>query len=347
METNRYVELIAAYLSGNATAEEADQLMQWLSAAPSNRAFFEEMKYVWEASLHKPAEVSEHDKSRAWEQLQQKLWPAAGAGLQPSAAALRPLGVKKGAAAGWRLWSLRLAAAAAIALLLVVAWQQLSPPKAAEVVALRTGPGERRQLSLPDGSQVWLNANTRLTYTLTEEVRQLTLVGEAYFEVATDSLRPFRVVAGRAVAEVLGTSFNLRAYAADTAAELSVRTGRVALVAADSRQRLLLQAGQAGTIGQAGGQPARLAGASDNALAWKEQQLSFQDEPVSEVVRQLERYYGIVIVLSDPQLGNCQFTGRFEQVSLEQCLAILAATLDLRAEPIGTDSLRLRGRGCP
>lgn len=347
METNRYVELIAAYLSGNATAEEADQLMQWLSAAPSNRTFFEEMKQLWEASLHTPVELSEPDKERAWQQLAQKLWQPAAAGLQPSAEAMRPLGVKKGAPAGWRLWSLRLTAAAAVALLLVVAWQLFSPPGAPEAVAVRTGPGERRQLALPDGSRIWLNANSLLTYTFAEDARQLSLAGEAYFEVATDSLRPFRVVAGRAVAEVLGTSFNLRAYATDAAAELSVQTGRVAFAAAGSRQRLLLQAGEAAAVGQAGGQPERLAGAADNALAWKEQQLAFQDQPVSEVVRQLERYYGVAIVLSDPQLANCQFTGRFEQLSLEQCLAILAATLDLRTEPIGADSLRLRGRGCP
>jgi transmembrane sensor len=347
METNRYVELIAAYLSGNATAGEADQLMQWLSADPSNRAFFEEMKCIWEASLHSPAELSEPDKARAWQQLQQKLWPPEAVALQPSAAALRPLGENKGTPTGWRLWSLRLAAAAAVALLLIVAWQLLSPPGAPEAVMVSTGPGERRQLALPDGSRVWLNANTQLTYSFSQEARQLQLVGEAYFEVATDSLRPFRVLAGRAVAEVLGTSFNLRAYAADAAAELSVQTGRVALSAADSRQRLLLQAGEAGTVAQAGGQAARLTGAADNALAWKEQQLAFQDQPVSEVVRQLERYYGVAIVLSDPQLGNCQFTGRFEQLELGECLAILAATLDLRTEQVGADSLRLSGRGCP
>jgi ferric-dicitrate binding protein FerR (iron transport regulator) len=339
MENTRYEALIAAYLSGNITAVEKDDLMRWVAESEPNRKFFEELVDLWAAAAGDDAEPWPTPTEVAWQKLEGKLFPAAEK-MQPQGAAIRPLRSQ-------RVWIRPVAAAAAIALLIVAGWQWQQQRSANQWVAVTTAPGERRQIELPDGSQVWLNAGSTLRYQAGFQERTLELVGEAFFEVATDSLHPFRVVSGEAITTVLGTAFNLRAYPDEPEVQLKVAEGRVALSKkAAPAQRVELAAGQEGRYEKPQDELVVAESPDENALAWKEQRLIFKDESLDNIARAIRSYYGVEVEIEKPALGACRFTGQYDSISLEDLTAILSATMNLDIDRTVSNRIRIGGEGC-
>lgn len=337
MEATRYEALIAAYLSGNITAVEKDDLMRWVAESEPNQKFFEELVDLWAAAADD--DVGPWPTEVAWQKLEGKLFPSAEK-LQPQGAAIRPLRSRSA-------WMRPVAAAAAIALLVIAGWQWQQQRAAGEWVAVTTAQGQRRQLQLPDGSQVWLNAGSTLRYQAGFQERTLELVGEAFFEVATDSLHPFRVISGQAVTTVLGTSFNLRAYPDEPEVKLKVAEGRVALSKKTApTQRVELSAGQEGRYERPKDELVVAEAPDENAMAWKNQRLIFKDESLDNIARAIRSYYGVEVELEKPALGACRFTGQYDSISLEDLTAILSATMNLSIDHTRPNRISIGGKGC-
>ncbi|RZK78448.1 MAG: DUF4974 domain-containing protein, partial [Pedobacter sp.] len=171
---------------------------------------------------------------------------------------------------------------------------------------LSTANGETYQVRLPDGSLVWLNSASSLTYTasLFERGRRVVkLSGEGYFEVAKDKAHPFVVETDQQEVEVLGTQFNVNSYESIKATTLV--EGSIKIADGDLNQ--ILKPGEQGLndgvkikVG-----PANIA----EAIAWKEGYFRFNDEKMSSIVKKLERWYDVEIVLSD-NLAEQEFTGK-------------------------------------
>ncbi|MBO9732958.1 MAG: FecR domain-containing protein [Chitinophaga sp.] len=202
-----------------------------------------------------------------------------------------------------RLLFIRLAAAASIAALLgygaSLKWTALmnvlDPEQLTEKV---TGKGEKAQVALSDGSIVWLNADSKLVYpkVFKRGPRQVSLEGEAYFEVKPNSTHPFAVNAAGMTTHVLGTSFNVNAYADYNLFTLTVLTGTVKISAEqDTASFALLQANEQLTYNkQAHSFKKELVTAADD-MAWKEGKLIFRDVPMSVVALQLSHKYDITL----------------------------------------------------
>jgi transmembrane sensor len=211
-----------------------------------------------------------------------------------------------------------------------------------------TARGERATLHLSDGTLVMLGAASTLRYPadLTGSSRDVYLVGEGYFEVSHDARRPFRVHAGGATAEDLGTEFGVRAYAGDSSVRVVVAEGKVSLGAATSDQAhaAVLTRGELGrlTTGSSTASVQRVD--IDAYLGWTKGRLVFDEAPLAEVAAQLGRWYAVELRIADSSIASRRLTATFTNEPLAEVLAALAPALDVHFERRG-DTVEVRPRG--
>lgn len=249
-------------------------------------------------------------------------------------APVRPLPVRR-----WYVPALWVAAAVA---LLLIPWlrsyfNSFDPP---QQVAVSTQ-NNTYEKTLPDGSRVFLNYNSTLTYPegLAGDIRRVSLRGEAFFEVAPDPSHPFIVDANGTEIRVVGTSFNVKAY--DEAVRVDVKTGQVEVRKAQKTVALLPGEGvevQADTV-------LRMIPIDPNALAYRTQVFDFTATRLDEVAQSLSAGFHADVRLSNARLAPCRLTGRYERESLDATLAVIAETLNLTvSRQEGT--YWLNGSGC-
>ncbi|MDB4888801.1 MAG: FecR protein [Gemmatimonadetes bacterium] len=245
--------------------------------------------------------------------------------------------------------------AAAASLLLavggVLVWRTLGPMKAPgapvsiEQVAT-TGRGQRDTVRLQDGTRVVLGAASTLRYpaAFSGRTRDVYLTGEGYFDVVHDSAHPFRVHAGDATAEDVGTAFGVRAFAGDSLVQVVVAEGAVAFGAATSAEKgAVLTQGQLGRLAK-GRTVAHVERVNVDAyLGWVKGRLVFDETPLDEVAAQLERWYGVDVRIADTAHASQRLTASFANESLPDVLAVIAQTFDFRVEQRG-DAIVMRPR---
>ncbi|MET3667167.1 FecR domain-containing protein [Caulobacter sp. 1776] len=276
----------------------------------------------------------------------QAVWRRAGQDLKddPLAEALRvsALAVRP------PVWPKALAAASiAVVVLLGAAggWRYWTGREHSEVIAsdalpsFTTGVGERRAVTLSDGTRLDLDSDTRVEVAFDDKARRLTLVkGRTYIQVRRDPKRPFAVDAGDQTIVDRGTAFGVR-LSPDVVAVMLVQ-GSVAVGARGAApdhelrpgQRLVLQAGR----------PARIERFDPNiALAWREGFVEFSDTPLSEAVAEMNRYGGRRMVITDPRIGDLKISGRFELGDPDRFLRTVAMLLPVRAVRVD-DTLEIR-----
>ncbi|MDR2282964.1 MAG: FecR domain-containing protein [Sphingobacterium sp.] len=172
---------------------------------------------------------------------------------------------------------------------------------------LSTPRGGKYHLVLADGTRAWLNAASSITYpaSFNGTFREVEITGEVYFEVAHHADRPFRVKTGKQLVEVLGTHFNINAYATEGIIKTTLLEGSVAINSAGGR-KLLRPGQQAVLTGNAIG----VNGVDVNeAVAWKEGYFDFTDADIQTVMQEFSRWYDLDIVFDGPQTKET-FTGR-------------------------------------
>ncbi|AWW30807.1 hypothetical protein DN752_12095 [Echinicola strongylocentroti] len=192
-------------------------------------------------------------------------------------------------------------------------------------------PGEKKKVSLPDGSSVILNSASTLRYRTDFGVshRDVTLIGESYFDVAKDSLRPFRVYTGELMTEAVGTAFNVSAFEGE-AAQVQLVEGKVKveLHPKDDTEvdRIYLDPGEqamasAGTFAKGKFDPR-------TALLWTEGTLYFDDQPFANVMKALERWYGVTIESEGQKPSSLRVSGEFHRDNLENVLQSISYSFD-------------------
>ncbi|MBO9631540.1 MAG: FecR domain-containing protein [Chitinophagaceae bacterium] len=161
---------------------------------------------------------------------------------------------------------------------------------------MQTPRGGKYQLTLPDGTKVWLNAASSITFPVafTAQERTVSITGEAYFEVASDKLRPFFVTGGRAHVQILGTQFNINAYDDESDLKVTLLSGTVKVEDLQSKETTLLAPGQQAQIG-ASLITSKTADISQ-VMAWKNDLFNFDDMGLADAMRQISRWYDIKVV---------------------------------------------------
>lgn len=182
--------------------------------------------------------------------------------------------------------------------------------------------GERASVILPDGTKVYLNSESSLTYPASYVVdnRSVYLCGEAYFEVTHDPAHPFTVMTDKARVQVYGTVFNICAYPADSIFETALVEGKVEIsLRDDSAQSVFLKPNQKASYNTRSGQ--LLVHNTDLRIetAWKRGDLIFRSQPLEAIFDQLESFYGANIYTEGTYPGNL-FTGSFHEDEIGEVL---------------------------
>lgn len=189
------------------------------------------------------------------------------------------------------------------------------------VNTMSTPRGGEYQLTLADGTKVWLNAASSITYPVafTGKYRDVSVTGEAYFEVAHDSSKPFRVKTGSQIVEVLGTHFNINGYNDEKAIRTTLLEGSVS-ISSNNIRKMLRPGEQASFIrGTLNIQTVDI----EEAIAWKNGYFQFVDTDIKTIMRQLARWYDVDVEF-DGEATKETFTGRISRHrNLNQVLAIV------------------------
>lgn len=319
-------ELLFRYLGGECTPSERTEFERWLAADPEHLALLESAALAGERVLAAGSAVGR------------------GTPASRRTAPARPMAFL---------------AAAVLAVVLggVVALRVAALRKASGIVqydVARTGRGQRGTLRLSDGTRVILGPSSTLRHPsrFGEQARDVELTGEAYFEVVHDARRPFRVHAGGATAEDLGTAFGVRAFPDDSVVRVVVAKGMVSLTRTDSgaalrpqRRGTVLRAGELGQLAAGGAIPSVEQVDVDAYLGWMRGELAFDDTPLAEAMAQLGRTYDREVRIGDGSLARRRVTGRFRGEPLSAVLAALEQTLGVRFERDGDTIVVRRAEG--
>lgn len=187
--------------------------------------------------------------------------------------------------------------------------------------------GQKAEVTLPDGTKVWLNSKSVLSCStgFNTADRNIYLTGEAFFEVVPDKYLPFRVVTKDVTVEALGTSFVVKAYDEDNTVSSILIEGKVRV--ATPHRQVLLQPSQRleydKDIQEATVAP--VANAADYA-AWRNNELRFENESLQEIAKEIERAYAVEILFESEELARQRFTGTLNNSSLQHVLNIIAIT---------------------
>ena len=204
-------------------------------------------------------------------------------------------------------------------------------------IVIEAPQGSRTKMNLPDGTKVWLNAGSKITYSQGFGInyRLVKLVGEGYFEVAHNEQLPFSVRSENVQVKVLGTKFNFRDYPGDTEAIVSLSEGSVAMNSTKSPSvNQLLKPGERATVDKVTGKIQIEEYEVSNAIQWTSGRLSFDGEPLRDIIKDLERSYHVSITVKNVELYQLRFYGDFirQEQSLTEVLDALSATGKFRYE---------------
>lgn len=276
---------------------------------------------IWFSSVSE-VELAKYDKDAAFAAFRQRV---ADVQFQPK---------ESKRCLGWLRYAAAVVAVIAVGFFSYKGGQSQLEASLGEIV-VEAPQGSRSEMVLPDGTKVWLNAGSKISYSQTfgYTVRLVRLEGEGYFEVAHNEQLPFSVESGNVRVKVLGTKFNVRDYPSDAEASVSLAEGRVSMSSTKvASTEQVLAPGQRATVNKKSGRIRVDDYEVANAIQWTNGILVFDGESLRDIVNDLERCYNVRIIVKTPSLYNLHFYGTFirQEQSLREVLDALAATGKIR-----------------
>jgi ferric-dicitrate binding protein FerR (iron transport regulator) len=370
--------LLERFLAGDCTDEERERVIQWVDGIPERQALIHALRAAWTQIGTPPPRYDSHS---GWSAVTGKLG-LPGSEAEPNAQRPALAGDALGRGSRRRLRAIRETAprsgwrvAATILFTVGLAsagvWygsQRTSPGEGSRAAAaareVATPRGQRATIHLGDGSIVTLAPVSRLreSPTFNTDARDVWLDGEAYFDVAHDSAKPFRVHTDRTVAQDLGTKFVVRAYASSPEVRVVVAEGLVSLrrrsdsaptargAAGDSASgadSVLLRPRDLGRLEPDGRLTLETGVVLDDYTAWTSGRLVFTNTPLRDAIPRLSRWYDAELRLDDPSLGRETFTATLTHEPLSEVVRLLAATVRARVEQRGDTLVLVRRRVSP
>ena len=341
--TERIDELIAGYFAQGLNKDELAELQQWLKASIENKSYFLQAQELWFSAISANHAVR-FDSKKAFQR-----FLASTITINHTKESKILTNQKK------KFFELNFVrVAAAVALLIVftgIGFQLGNGHNFGQLADVKVEApfGSKTKMYLPDGTLVWLNAGSTLSYNQDFGVdnRKIELVGEGYFEVTKSKNLPFDVKTNEMTVRVLGTKFNFRNYVDEDEASVTLIEGKVQLnnniknpnkgfVLIPNQQAVFDKTNKNITVNKV-----KAVYSSD----WTRGLISFDEEKLANIVRELERLYNVQITIADDSLLNYRFYGNFTRTeqSIEDVLNVLASTDKLRFEQNGKEiTLRLK-----
>jgi transmembrane sensor len=302
-------EIIIRQLSGTATVEDLTILNSWLEEDDGNHKTYDTLYNIQQLSSNQETYFLP-DKEKAWGKIMDNIT------------------IPKNRNRTLYMF-LKYSAAAAVffmfGLFIDQLWNNQNANEFDQQYSTLIVPfGQKAETILPDGSRVWLNSGTSLKYSknFNKNNREVILSGEAFFEVEKDKSHKFSVSTGNSIIEVYGTAFDIKNYSTDNQLELSVKEGKVGFLN-EGRKVSSLTANEQLVL-EKDSKKLQLGKADiDIVTAWKNNELVFNATKVSEVVKYLERWYGVNIRLENYENKDIQYTFRVKTESLLELLKLI------------------------
>lgn len=294
-------ELLLKYIKGDCTDEERVIITKWLDSDPQNMKEYLALRklnaiLIWQTD----PDVAHQEKSKG------------------------EISVRQG-----NRYYIEAIKIAAIFVLAVLVSRYLVPDQMQNktipvMQTIHVPAGQRAEITLEDGTRVWLNANTTLTFPnqFSGNTREVKLAGEGFFNVTSDKLKPFIVSTAKYDVKVWGTKFNLMAYSDAGTFETSLLEGAIEVLKQGSSTGIMLKQDE-----QAYSRDGKMVIApirNKGHFLWTEGILSFDDTPFPELVNQLELYFDLDIEVKNNQILNYHCTGKFRtKDGVEHILKVL------------------------
>lgn len=328
------------FYRGEATEEDINQILEWVLKSPLNKEYFAREKAIYTATL-----LGSVSMPGSKEQTDIPILPFT-----------RPrtrFNLKNRFISGTKLTYIL--SVAAVSLLFFTTGYLLGPgagdpvqirPEGATAAArhdpvirtLYTEKGVKGFLLLPDSSKVWLNSDSRISYPdeFTGNTRMITLEGEAYFEVKKDPLHPMIVQTKKDFAiEVKGTSFNIKCYDNDLQAEATLYSGAITMHYKNRKtqrtEQLELKPYESFSYTITGKIPRQFNYKKpETQKAWKEGNLIFDNTPLADVFKILERWHGSSFIIHNNQIYNYKLSAEFDSESIIQIMEIIQMVIPIK-----------------
>ncbi|MDR2773810.1 MAG: FecR domain-containing protein [Tannerella sp.] len=290
-------EQLEKYLAGDASQQEKESVQRWLETDEKNRKEFSTLRMLYDVTLaHLPDEAAP---------------------------------VRRQPFAGW------LKIAAAILITFMCSYYFLRPAPAEDNAIMQTlhvPAGQRAELTLTDGTKVWLNSGTTFSFPdrFSETAREVTMDGEAYFEVTEDSAKPFSVHTRSYDIRVLGTVFNVMAYSNEQRQfETSLIRGEVEIIPSGDGRPIKLMPGK--RIYESNGRTTVDVIPDYSHFLWRKGIISFENERIENILKQFQLYYDIEIRNENTAINDMRYTGKFRiRDGIEHVLNVLKIPTGLR-----------------
>lgn len=318
-ERLRMDELIASYLNGGLDKSSLEELKKWMAASSENERYFMQRQEIWFSAIDEGKNL--YNKEKAFDAFKARV-----EATQVVRKKVHPMLL-------WRY-------AAVVALLVTFSalsfWQGGERVKDSFAQIVVEAPlGSRSKLFLPDGTMVWLNAGSRMSYSQGFGVddREVQLEGEGYFEVTHNQKIPFLVGTKDLQVRVVGTKFNFRNYPQDAEAVVTLEEGKVALKNLMHREReVMLAPNERVILNKTDGKMWVEKATATNALQWTMGYLFFDEEMLIDIAAELERSYHVKIKIAEDSLKGFRFYGNFvrQEQSIREVLDVLSSTGKIR-----------------
>ncbi|MDR3061273.1 MAG: FecR domain-containing protein [Dysgonamonadaceae bacterium] len=293
-------ELLHKYIKGEAGQAEKEEITQWLDASGEHMKEFLVLRKIYDVGL--------------WHKEESRIEISGPSSLVNKHSSQQVSSL------------LKIAAAFIIAFISAyfLFSERFGDEEPAVMQTVYVPPGQRAEITLADGSKVWLNAKSTLLFPnrFDKKYRKVDLDGEAYFEVAFDKEKPFSVITEEYEVRVLGTEFNLLAYKHSSLFEASLIKGSVEISPHDSLRKIFLKPNMKAFTEK--GELKTGVIEDYNYFLWKKGIIYFDDETVAEMIKKLELYFDYKIEIKNKKLIRCKFSGKFNaKDGVEHVLRVL------------------------
>ncbi|NDV82214.1 FecR family protein [Bacteroides sp. 51] len=286
--------ILHKYFKGIVSQKEEELILEWVEASEENRKVFQKERMLYDISLFSN------------EKQQTKV-------------------TKNGRILYMAKWSFRVAASVLIILSCGLLFNEYKYSQSSQIQAITVPAGQRAEIVLADGTKVWLNARSTLTYAANfgKDSRNVELDGEAYFEVVKNSKMPFFVNTEHNKIKVVGTSFNVSAYQGSNEFETTLVEGIVDIYNRED-DKMITRLTKDQFFAANGGNYQKKYLHSYEFLRWKEGLYCFDDTPFKCLLDKLEKYYSVNITVERPNILDYQCTGKFkENDGIEHILKVI------------------------
>ena len=326
--------LLRQYFKGKGTEEEQKRISEWFSSLMAERELRNVSQELWN-ELNEDISNHGYDEARIHDRIHHLLR------LEEA-----ETNNKNRTKSNFIRYLARIAAVLFIPLLFFtfLNWKgSIGSKKAISFSEIYSPIGARTNFILPDGSSGWLNAGSYLNFPndFKGKYRKVELTGEAYFKVKANPEMPFIVVSDRIKVKAFGTSFNVMAYPDDKNIEVTLESGDVEVYGTDDNGRDFsfgkLIPGKRGIVFKGTNIFQTSEVNVDGYISWKDGELVLRNEPMTEVVKKINRWYNVNIIIKDKSLESYRYRATFVDETLDEVLKLLQCTSPIKCKELGRE----------